>query len=313
MFSVVIPYYKKRKYIERCIDSVLSQTFDDFEIILIDDGSNDDISTVVSKKYGNKVNLIQKENEGVSIARNIGIENASGNYVAFLDADDYWSRFYLEKAYEIVSQNDYVGIIGSHYSSNKKTIQDTNKTINYCKIANYFNIAIINTMFLTSATIVNIDFFRKNSGFNPHLKRGEDIDVWFRIAEWSDKLFYISDTLVYYSNEDVNQATKFVGKTEEALVGVINRLYRNLIKKNRNSDFSRFISKYVYMNLYPYYFDKNNHLEAKKNLEKNKHYYFFLHLPYYLPFFIGETIVQNTKFRKILRNYLKFFTRHIYK
>ena len=94
--SVIIPVYNGEKYIQRCVDSVLNQTYSDIEIIVINDGSTDNTENIL-KSYSNIV-LINKENEGVSKARNTGLSLAKGDYVYFCDADDY-----LEKnAFEIL-------------------------------------------------------------------------------------------------------------------------------------------------------------------------------------------------------------------
>ncbi|MCW4450788.1 glycosyltransferase family 2 protein [Kaistella sp. BT6-1-3] len=312
MFSVIIPYYKKRKYIERCIGAVLAQSYQDFEIILVDDGSQDDVAQLIEEKYSGKVHLIQQDNQGVSAARNTGIAAATHDYIAFLDADDYWSPFYLACNAEIINNETDVKIIGSHYTRNKSELEIKNNTLDYFKFENYFKIAIRNTFFLTSATVVTRDFFEQNPGFNSNLKRGEDIDVWLRVVASSGKAFYINNTLVYYSDEDSEQATSSIGEVANSLVGTINEYYKKELRQNENQAFSHFVSKYVYFNLYPYFFNKKHHQKAKENLNNNRHYYFFLHLPYYLPLCIGEKIMSNKKLSRLLRWYLKFFLIKIY-
>lgn len=312
MFSVIIPYYKKRKYIERCIDEVLAQTYQSFEIILVDDGSHDDVAQLIEEKYSGKVQLIQQENQGVSAARNTGIAAATHDYIAFLDADDYWSPFYLEKLAKIINQENDIKIIGSHYTRNKSALELTNKGLDYFKFGNYFKAAIRNTYFTSSSTVIRNVFFHNNLGFNSNLKRGEDIDVWLRAVASGGNAFYINNTLVYYSDEDSEQATSSIGAVENALVGTINEYYKSLLGQSENPPFSHFVSKYVYFNLYPYYFNKNYHQKAKENLIKNRHYYFFLHLPYYLPLPLGEKIMSNKKSSRLLRLYMKFFLRKIY-
>lgn len=312
MFSVIIPYYKKRKYIERCLDSVFNQTFQDFEIILVDDGSQDDIAQLLEEKYSGKVHLIQQDNQGVSAARNTGIAAATHDYIAFLDADDYWSPFYLRCNAEIINNETDVKIIGSHYTRNKSELELTKKNLDYFKFENYFKTAIRNTYFTSSSTIIRNVFFQNNPGFNSNLKRGEDIDVWLRAVASGGNAFYIKNTLAYYSDEDSEQATSSIGVVENSLVGTINEYYKSMLVQSENQDFSHFVSKYVYFNLYPYFFNKNHHQKAKDNLNNNRHYYFFLHLPYYLPLFIGEKIMSNKKASRLLRLYLKFFLRKIY-
>ncbi len=312
MFSVIIPYYKKRKYIERCIDAVLAQTYQGFEIILVDDGSQDDVAQLIEEKYSGKVHLIQQDNQGVSAARNAGIAAATHDYIAFLDADDYWSPFYLEKLAQIISQENDIKIIGAHYTRNKSALELTNKSLDYFKFENYFKAAIRNTYFTSSSTIIRNVFFQNNPGFNSNLKRGEDIDVWLRAVASGGNAFYIKNTLVYYSDEDSEQATSSIGVVENSLVGTINEYYKGMLEQSQNQSFSHFVSKYVYFNLYPYFFNKNYHQKAKDNLNNNRHYYFFLHLPYYLPLYIGEKIMSNKKASRLLRLYLKFFLRKIY-
>lgn len=98
MISVVIPVFNASKYIERCINSILSQTVSDWEIIAIDDGSSDD-SYKILKKYEEKdarIKVFQQENSGAGIARNCGISKASGDWIVFVDSDDYIEKYYFE-------------------------------------------------------------------------------------------------------------------------------------------------------------------------------------------------------------------------
>mgnify|MGYP003661299564 CR=1 FL=1 len=95
MFSVIIPLYNKKHYVSRAIDSVLNQTFQDFEVIVVNDESTDGGVELVKEKYGEQVHLLNQKNQGVSVARNTGIEQAQFPYIAFLDADDYWHSDFL--------------------------------------------------------------------------------------------------------------------------------------------------------------------------------------------------------------------------
>lgn len=96
--SIIVPVYNVEKYIEDCIKSILAQTFDDFELILIDDGSTDSSYSIcyTYSKSNKKIKLLKKENGGVSSARNLGLEQATGEYIAFIDSDDYVAPNYLE-------------------------------------------------------------------------------------------------------------------------------------------------------------------------------------------------------------------------
>ena len=95
-YSVVIPMYNKAEYIRYTLKSVLAQSFHDFEVIVVDDGSTDNSLKIARQTDSDKIRIIAQENQGTAVARNTGIEHASGEYIAFLDADDEWKSNYLE-------------------------------------------------------------------------------------------------------------------------------------------------------------------------------------------------------------------------
>ena len=101
-FSVVIPLYNKERFIDCTIKSILAQTFADFEIIVVNDGSTDAGAEIVAAIADSRIRLFNKENSGVSNARNYGIANASGRYIALMDADDRWDVKYLERMHEVI-------------------------------------------------------------------------------------------------------------------------------------------------------------------------------------------------------------------
>lgn len=310
MFSVIIPYYKKRDYIERCIESVLSQTFKDFEIILVDDGSGDDISTFCKENYNDRIKLISQKNQGVSIARNNGIANAKNKYIAFLDADDYWAPFYLEQNHIVLTNEADVKIIGSNYTRNKNDLKEHSGLLRYNIIENYFSKQLLkSTLFFTSATIISRNFFMKNSGFNSELKRGEDLDVWFRAIASGGKAIYITNKLVYYSDEDVLQATQTAGKIEDSILYHYKKIFSNLLDTNAN--FSRSISKFLYLNLYTYYFSENNKEKSKAILRDIPSKSIWMQLPYFLPFFLGKKLLSTRQGKVRVRQYLKFVAQHL--
>ena len=96
-FSVVIPLYNKANYIENTLKSVLDQTFTDYEIIVINDGSTDESEAVVRQFNDKRIQIFHQKNQGVSVTRNLGIEKSTGKLIAFLDADDYWLPNHLQE------------------------------------------------------------------------------------------------------------------------------------------------------------------------------------------------------------------------
>ena len=105
--SVIVPVYKVEKYLDRCIESILSQTFTDFELILVDDGSPDNCPDMCDKwaKKDNRIRVVHKENGGLSSARNAGLDIMTGEYVTFIDSDDYVSEVYLEKLFAALTDS----------------------------------------------------------------------------------------------------------------------------------------------------------------------------------------------------------------
>jgi glycosyltransferase involved in cell wall biosynthesis len=312
MFSVVIPYYNKSKYIQRCLDAVLHQTFQEFEIILVNDGSTDGGLHFISTHYSNKITVINQDNKGVSAARNAGIKKAKYPFIAFLDADDCWHNQFLEQIKKVIDVENNIKIIGTHYSRNKHFLAFNSGELDYFKFENYFKSALRNTRFSSSSTIIRSDFFTKNQGFNSDLKKGEDIDVWIRAVHSGGNAFYIKNTLVYYSDEDVHQLTNTQVAIQHTLIGTINQLYQELLKSNDNKDFNRFVSIYVFFNLYPYYYATESHLQAKAILQKNEYQFFLLRLVYALPLEVGIKLMCSNTWKTLIRWYMKFVIRYIF-
>ena len=130
--SVIIPVYNSEKYILRCIKSILNQTFKNFELICIDDGSKDNSYRIIKelKKIDKRIKLIKQENSGPSKARNNGIKIANGKYIAFIDSDDYIEKDYIENMLDVASNSD---IVITNY---KEKIKDVERDIDIFKFLN---------------------------------------------------------------------------------------------------------------------------------------------------------------------------------
>ena len=121
-FSIIIPTHNVEKYLKKCLDSVMAQTYKDYEVIVVDDGSTDN-SKKIAKKY--KINLIETEFVGVSEARNMAIKKATGDYLVFLDSDDWWDEELLEKLNESSKNNPDL------IRYQMRTVTDQNEITNY--------------------------------------------------------------------------------------------------------------------------------------------------------------------------------------
>ena len=120
--SIIIPVFNVEEYLPKCIESVVNQTYDNLEILLINDGSTDN-SGVICDNFAHKderVKVVHKENGGLSAARNLGLSLATGHYIAFLDSDDYWNPLFLEKMIEKMESDPSYGLVYSGYYKERK-------------------------------------------------------------------------------------------------------------------------------------------------------------------------------------------------
>lgn len=208
MFSVIIPLYNKAPYIAKAIESVLGQTYRDFEVIVIDDGSTDQ-SLEVAKTFENKsITIISQPNSGVSTARNNGVKLAKHPYICFLDADDWWHPTFLEEMKQLITDFPDAGIYGSGYyivKNGKERIAPIGVPqgfergiIDYCEV--YAKTLCMPIW--TGAVIVPKNIFDEEGGFKSQLKLGEDFDLWIRIV-LKHKAILVNKPLAYY-NQDVD-------------------------------------------------------------------------------------------------------------
>lgn len=125
MISVIVPVYKAEKYLHRCVDSILAQSYTDFELLLIDDGSPDKSGAICDEYVAkdSRVRVFHKENGGVSSARNLGLDNARGEWITFCDADDYVTLDWLSAYDEAITKNVDLAIQGYHIIDGDRTIK----------------------------------------------------------------------------------------------------------------------------------------------------------------------------------------------
>ena len=161
-FSVVIPLYNKEKYIARSISSVLHQTYENFELLVIDDGSTDESCRVAASIEDSRIRLIHKKNGGESSARNFGIKHSSNDYIAFLDADDEWAPNFLRTIAGLIHAYPKASIFstgiaeGSHGATGALRAMNIHLTEKQdCYIDDYYRFAVqTNTLSITSSSVV---------------------------------------------------------------------------------------------------------------------------------------------------------------
>lgn len=202
-FSVVIPLYNKGIHVVQALESVLAQTFEDFEILVVDDGSKDDSLQYAKSIDSPKIRVFHQENQGVSVARNVGIENAKGDYIAFLDADDVWHSNYLETIHKLTQMYAQSDIFVTAYEvlmkDGKKNLSARLEPEEGCLESYWLTLSQKYDFVWTSATTIRREALIKAGMFKPGEMIGQDLDMWARVARFNPHVAYSSKVCVTYT------------------------------------------------------------------------------------------------------------------
>lgn len=206
MFSVIIPLYNKAHYILATLKSVLAQTFKDLEVIVVDDGSTDGSADVVRTIVDSRLLLISQPNGGVSRARNTGIKAASGEWIAFIDADDQWDDEYLEQMYALIQRNPEENFFACARHGRPIPQLPEESIIE--------DAAAWGIIYWTGSVVVRRAMFDKVGLFREGISLGEDRDMWLRIGLATPTVF-LNRELACYSEEIENNLTSTVNPDNE--------------------------------------------------------------------------------------------------
>jgi glycosyltransferase involved in cell wall biosynthesis len=281
MISVVIPLYNKAHTIERTLGSVLTQTFKEFEVIIVNDGSSDNGVEII-KNFTNdpRVRIISQENQGVSAARNRGVAESKYDYIAFLDGDDEWISGYLQSVANIIPKFPSAGMIctaGLLCSGDKMYYRIAKKYKNRTVLVNFFENPHI---FVNSdSAVVRKDIFYETQGFPVGMKINEDFACFFSIAMISDVVYNGCPLTIYWANIP-GQATAI---TEDKNIYVIDRhnlCYVNWVRTGkRNRTFLIFMKYEIRHQILAYLKNKNtigiNYLMDNLSHDIKHHFLFF--------------------------------------
>ena len=263
-FSIVIPLYNKALSIQNTLNSVLSQIYTNYEIIVVDDGSVDESAKRVLEIEDPRIKLIQKENGGVSSARNEGILAAQGEYIAFLDGDDLWHPTYLETLHQLI--HDYPN--RSIYGIGCAKIHNEEIPLLYNEASNcYHGIADwdYSKMFFTgSSTCAPREKLIAIGLFDTHMKYGEDMDMWFRLL-LNGGGACDGRPLAYYRQDAENRAMNKLIPLEVHIPYFIDE-YEEYRKSNDR--FRRFFDQEMVYRLYPYLFNGKYKSQVKEIAKK---------------------------------------------
>lgn len=253
VFSVIVPLYNKQAYIESCIDSVLSQTYPLFELIVVDDGSTDQSAAKVKRFDDSRVRYIYQSNNGVSAARNTGIKAAGGQYIAFLDADDWYEKSILEEFYKLSLLYPSADALACGYFKHKNgsttrsslsCLHESEAPRRYV-IDDFYSKWTDGAFFCASSCAVKSKYFHEHDVlFKIGESMGEDQELWFHIAEHGVFAF-INKPLSNY-NMGVSNSLSFGSKRTDELPFITrlkNRIDSETFAANEVSA-RRFVSQY---------------------------------------------------------------------
>ena len=196
--SVIITTYNRAHLVTKSIESVLSQTFKEYEIIVVDDGSTDGTKGLLEERYAGKIIYIgKKKNEGLSAARNTGIEASKGKYIAFLDDDDLWLPEKLELQVNLMQKKPFLGLVYCGYYGVNKT-GGVLREVKPTKRGKIFDdILLSNCLGPPSASLVKKEVFAKAGYFDENLSSSEDWDMWLRVSKLYE-IDFVNRPLVKY-------------------------------------------------------------------------------------------------------------------
>jgi len=263
MFSVIIPVFNKEHSIATTLTSVLHQTYKYFEIIVINDGSNDNTLSVISQFKDDRLKVITQVNQGVSIARNKGVSESKYNLIALLDGDDIWDKNFLNEMYGFIQLNPEDDLFGCAYSfgNSEKNIFTPDLGLGeHFKDGHldYFSAAKVNTLFTCSTVVFRKGAFNDLGKFDTTLSKGEDIDLWIRFA-LNRKVAFLNKPLAIYRLNSGNRASNQTTNPIRSLIYNLDR-YKNYEAKD--PVFKEFLDNWRLAHIHNYL--KGNRNEVKE-------------------------------------------------
>lgn len=225
--SVVIPTYNSAAMVKEAIESALAQSYSDFEIVVIDDGSTDDTEGVV-RQYGDRVRYFKQENQGVSAARNAGIKHSSGEYVAFLDSDDLWLPEKLAEQIPLFDDDPKLGLVYSDWAvvSGNAMLQTSYLKDLPASSGYVFDELIQSGFILTSGVVLRRACVDDVGAFDKSLAIAQDYDLWLRISyRWKVQLV---DKCLFTKRSCDGSLSSNLAKTAMERIALFQKMLRDL-------------------------------------------------------------------------------------
>ena len=238
LVSIIIPTYNREKYLEEAILSIINQTYKNFEILVIDDGSKENYAERICNKYTN-CTYLYKKNGGVSSARNFGIKKSKGDFIAFLDDDDVWKINKLEIQLNLLLKNSNIDCIHSSLEIidekgalvNKRFGASKNKA--YKRSGYVFWNALGVWLVKASTPLIRKKVFNDVMMFDETLEVGEDIDFYQRMF-YRHRVLYINEPLAFY--REYNNTNR-LSQQNDKYIGIEKKIYDNFVKMGIKNPF----------------------------------------------------------------------------
>tara|TARA_B100000575_G_C23132864_1_gene657474 strand:+ start:1560 stop:2468 length:909 start_codon:yes stop_codon:yes gene_type:complete len=240
-FSVILVTYNSSKYLKESINSVLNQTYKNFELIIIDDGSTDKTKKIIKKFKDNRIKYKHQTNQGPSKARNFGIKISKYKWICFIDADDYWDKNKLKVVCKFLSGSNLIyHKLHKKIEFKKKNLHITQSKLQYSLFQKYIgskikkpitkNLLIYGNKIPTSSVTIRKKILKKSDSFDEKLRIGEDYDLWLRLSLATEKFIFISENLGTYRihNESVTKKKKHITR----LIMDIEKKYHHALNKS---------------------------------------------------------------------------------
>lgn len=223
--SIIVPMYNSEKYIIRCLDSLVKQTYCDIEVIVIDDGSTDNSYNMAKSVEDERVRIYYKENGGVSTARNVGLLNATGDLIMFVDADDYISYQMVELLVNEVDSSDEAFIMCNNYElyddkTEKRVILTSNEKRSVINSLNLITLIADGRAGLVCSKLISRKIIIENNiKFDERVRIGEDQLFFLQVAKYCKQARYVNKCLYYYDRRNEESAT--IGYQKDLLVNYL--------------------------------------------------------------------------------------------
>lgn len=278
-FSIIVPLYNKASYVVKTLESIVAQSYNDWECLIVDDGSTDNSRDIVEDYIKTldveklRFVVLSQSNSGVSMARNRGVKESNGEFLCFLDADDWWQNTFLEEIDKLISDYPNAGIYATNYVYYKigKTHVALNLKRGYIDYPKAYYESEAMPIW-TGATCMPQKVFEEMGGFPVGIKLGEDFLLWAQTA-LNYKIVFCEKPLAYYNNNVPisMRATRNLHEPQHHMLFALNSL-ENLIEQlcnvSQKEEWKRLLDKLRVSGLMDYWLNERYHEIAEKEISK---------------------------------------------